>query len=92
MNIELKGKGCALEVCKLISSLNSNHREQIIISSFQLDELAEIFSLDKTIKIGILAGKDIERSLQVATILNACSVHLSLKVVTREWIDRAHQI
>jgi len=91
LNIELKGKGTAKPVHYLLSGLTKQHRDNILVSSFHVSELVALRKLDNKLRIGVLSNKRIEHALAAALALNAFSIHVNNKVVTKLFIDRAHQ-
>jgi glycerophosphoryl diester phosphodiesterase len=91
LNIELKGKGAAKPVHYLLSELTNQHRDNILVSSFHVSELVALRKLDNKLRIGVLSNKRIEHVLDAGLALNAFSIHVNNKVVTKLFIDRVHQ-
>ncbi|ORU92921.1 MAG: glycerophosphoryl diester phosphodiesterase [Cycloclasticus sp. symbiont of Bathymodiolus heckerae] len=90
LNIELKSVGAANAVVTLLAKLSKGHREKVLISSFMMDALKELVKLDSTLKIGVLASGNEQRSLKYAAELNAISIHFSREQVSRMCVDDAH--
>jgi glycerophosphoryl diester phosphodiesterase len=91
LNIELKGKGSGAAVAKLLSTLPDSEMTSILVSSFQMDELLYVSQFDRSIKIGVLAGNELNSAFEWAHRLGAYSVHLSNKTVTQQLVDQAHR-
>lgn len=90
LNIELKGIATGKTVAIQLSALDKEHKEQILVSSFLMEELVKVPQIDATIKLGVLAGKDVPLAFDWANKLNAYSIHLSLKQTTAESVQQAH--
>ncbi len=91
LNIELKGKGTAQPVQRLLSRLTTEHKSSILVSSFHLHELVLFKELDKTVRIGVLSNKRIEQVLPNAVELSAFSINIGTKAATQLFVDKAHQ-
>jgi len=92
LNIELKGKGTGKSLISLLEKMPEIQKRNIIVSSFLMAELAEVFSLDKRVKIGVLAAENIHDTIAWAGKLKAFSIHVRLQKVTLEWVERAHDL
>ena len=92
LNVELKGEGTAAALVDLVSNMSHKEKERVIISSFLMSELMDVFQLDKYLKIGVLASKNMDCSFNWALKLKAFSIHISKQDVTRELIERAHHL
>ncbi|KXJ49568.1 MAG: glycerophosphodiester phosphodiesterase family protein [Cycloclasticus sp.] len=90
LNIELKGKGTGKALVSLLEKTPDSQRENMLVSSFLMDELSAVFCLDKRVRIGVLASDNINDSIAWAGKLKAFSIHVSLQNVTLEWVERAH--
>ena len=90
LNIELKGIATGEAVAIQLLALDKEHQEQILVSSFLMDELVNVSRIDKTIKLGVLSGKDVALAFDWVNKLNAYSIHLSLKQTTAESVQQAH--
>ena len=90
LNIELKGNGTAKALISLLEKVPEIQKQNIIVSSFLMAELSEVFCLDKRLKIGVLVGNHMNQSIRWANKLKAFSIHLSLHKVTSKWVKRAH--
>jgi len=89
LNIELKGIATGEAVAIQLLALDKEHKEQILVSSFLMEELVKVPQIDTTIKLGVLAGKDVSLAFDWANKLNAYSIHLSLKQTTSESVQQA---
>ena len=92
LNIELKGNGTAKALISLLEKVPEIQKQNIIVSSFLMAELTEVFSLDRRVKIGVLAAENIQDAIAWAGKLKAFSIHLRLQNVTLEWVERAHDL
>jgi len=92
LNVELKGKGTGQALISLLEKMPEIQKRNIIVSSFLMAELAEVFSLDKRVKIGVLAAENIHDTIAWAGKLKAFSIHVRLQKVTLEWVERAHDL
>ncbi|MFT6625547.1 MAG: glycerophosphoryl diester phosphodiesterase [Cycloclasticus sp.] len=90
LNIELKGLATGEAVAIQLLAFDKEHKDQILVSSFLMDELLKVPQIDKTIKLGVLAGKDVPLAFDWANKLKAYSIHLSLNQVTTEYVQQAH--
>ncbi|MBQ0725501.1 MAG: glycerophosphoryl diester phosphodiesterase [Cycloclasticus sp.] len=91
LNIELKGKGTGKTVVQQLSHLSEQQRKTLIISSFLMDELKQVYKLDPTIKLGVLVERNIADGFDWAAKLNAYSIHLSLQQLSINYLEQAHQ-
>jgi glycerophosphoryl diester phosphodiesterase len=92
IKIELKGLNTAAETCRVIQhyikKLNWN-QEDFIVSSFQKNELFEVYKTDPDIRIGVLSKASVKEALQLGKMLNAKAIHPSLGIITRENVKQA---
>jgi len=94
INVELKGVGTAAPVVKLIHHYIADHgwhQGQILLSSFNHDELAEVRRLDPDIRIGALGYGIPPEYAKFAQDLGAVSVHTGLAFVNQALVDDAHR-
>lgn len=94
INIELKGSHTSEETCRIIQRLVSEgnwNYSDFIVSSFQQNELVEVFDIDKTIPIGILSKANVSEAIELGHILNAKAIHPSVGIVTRENVKKAQK-
>ncbi|SHF94452.1 glycerophosphoryl diester phosphodiesterase [Flavobacterium fluvii] len=78
INVEIKGKGMAKPVVKLIESYVENKnwkRDQFLISSFDWIALLDIHLLNPEIPLGVLTEYDLELAFAFAKFIDAKSVH-----------------
>jgi len=90
LNVELKTHDAVILVCEVLSTLSERHREQILVSSFQMDDLQLMRQLDGSIKIGVLAGDCAGEAFAWTEKLNAYSIHFSKEKVTKALANLAH--
>ncbi|MGA1794784.1 MAG: glycerophosphodiester phosphodiesterase [bacterium] len=94
INVELKGKDTAAPVAALIDEYVNNRGwpyEQVIVSSFHHDELRLVKALQPRIRIGALISSIPRDGAGFAEDMEAYSVHVKLKSVTKEFVEDAHQ-
>lgn len=91
VHIELKGLGTGRAVVQQLRHLSEQQRNTLIVSSFLMDELTNVFELDQTIKLGVLIDKNLAEGFNWAAKLNAYSIHLSLQQLSSKHLERAHQ-
>lgn len=92
INIELKGSNTSEETCRIIQRLISEGNwtyDDFIVSSFQQNELVEVFDIDKEIHIGILSKANVSEAIELGKILNAKAIHPSSGIVTRENVKQS---
>ncbi|MGM1056109.1 MAG: glycerophosphodiester phosphodiesterase [Bacteroidota bacterium] len=94
INIELKGLNTAAETVSIIQHYIKNlnwNQEDFIVSSFQKNELFEVYKTDPEIRIGVLSKASVTEALQMAKMLNAKAIHPSLGIITRENVQQAQE-
>ncbi|AFT67385.1 glycerophosphodiester phosphodiesterase family protein [Cycloclasticus sp. P1] len=92
LNIELKGLGTGKVLTSLLRNTPETYKNKMLVSSFLMPELEQVVRLNQHVKIGVLAGNNINESIAWATKLKAFSIHLRLQKVTPKWVDRAHDL
>lgn len=92
LNIELKGLGTGKVLTSLLRKTPETYKNKMLVSSFLMPELEQVVRLNQHVKIGVLAGNNINESIAWATKLKAFSIHLRLQKVTPKWVDRAHDL
>jgi glycerophosphoryl diester phosphodiesterase len=93
INIELKGKGTAKPVARLIEQYVKkgwwyNH---FIISSFNFKELENFYNVNKKVRIGVLFERFPDKYFQKAALVNAYSINFPLTKVTKKYVEKAHK-
>lgn len=87
INVELKGKGTAKPVVKLIEKYirekNWNY-DQFIISSFEWDFLEEVAALNPNIPIGVLTETDVDAAITFAQKIKAKAIHPDFTLLTQD--------
>jgi glycerophosphoryl diester phosphodiesterase len=94
INVELKGAGTAAPVVKLLQSFIADHgwhQGQILVSSFNHDELSEVRRIDPDLRLGALGYGFPPEHAKFAADLGAVSVHTSLAFVNQAFVDDAHR-
>lgn len=94
LNIELKGENTAKGTFKLVRKHLSEgwwSKGQILISSFNTQELEVFRSLDQTIDIAVITDKDPVISIPVAKKLEAIAIHPDHKTLNKVNIDLMHE-
>ncbi len=92
VNIELKGPGTARPVVEFIAAQRKcgGRDDLILVSSFNHSRLEAVRRMDPRIRLGVLIAGPPGDAAAVAAALGAYSVHLSLAVVDRTFIEDAH--
>ncbi|MBO4707716.1 MAG: glycerophosphodiester phosphodiesterase [Elusimicrobiaceae bacterium] len=93
LNLEIKNDdniypGIEKQILEELKKAKNIAKEQILISSFAVDSLQKIHSLDKQINIGILT-RNFE--LKTPLSLKAKSVNISVKRVTKKIVETCHK-
>ena len=94
INIELKGLNTAEGTCKIIKNYIAERNwtyENFIVSSFQKNELFEVFKADPEIPIGVLSKASMAEAIELGKMLKAKAIHPSLGIITRENVKIAHE-
>lgn len=87
INIELKGSHTAPKACGIIEDYIKNRNwsyEDFIVSSFQQNELFEVYQINPKIPIGILSKASITEAIELGKSLKAKAIHPSIGIITRE--------
>ncbi|ATI03054.1 MULTISPECIES: glycerophosphodiester phosphodiesterase family protein [Cycloclasticus] len=92
LNIELKGLGTGKVLTSLLRNTPETYKNKMLVSSFLMPELEQVVRLNQHVKVGVLAGNNINESIAWATKLKAFSIHIRLQKVTPKWVDRAHDL
>lgn len=90
LNIELKGKRTAFEVCKSIQLYTETkgwNFENFMVSSFNTEELATVFNLNKNIPLAVLTEDNIDAALDVAKSIKARAIHPEYQLLTKEMVQ-----
>jgi glycerophosphoryl diester phosphodiesterase len=90
INVELKGPGTAEPVAALLANACQHqwYSEQFLISSFDHGELARANAMFRR---GALFGRPVTDIIGRAKQLNAFSVNVSLRMISQELVNLAHQ-
>ena len=95
LNIELKGPDTAQSVVSAITDLVKNQGwsfKQLLVSSFDHQELAKAKRLLPALQIGALFSYISEESARLAKELGAYSVHPYLKFISEDFVRCAHEL
>ncbi len=90
LNIELKGKKTADKVSHIVNYYIENrgwHAGDILVSSFNWDELRSFRERNDKVPIGVLTEEDPLKALAVAKELNAYAIHPDFKTLTAENVE-----
>jgi glycerophosphoryl diester phosphodiesterase len=93
IHIELKGKGTAKPVLKLIEQYTKkgwwyNH---FIVSSFNFKELEDFYKLTKKVRLAVLFERNPEKYFKKAALINAYSINFPMALVTKKYVEKAHR-
>lgn len=95
LNIELKGEKTAIKTCELVKNAIKNSSwktNNFIISSFQKQELKQVFQLNKNLKIGVLTKASISDALSFANTVNACAIHPNMALLSKNNVEKMQQL
>jgi len=94
INIELKGSGTAQPVAAILTDFINNKgfiTENLIVSSFNYNELQEFKNCNTGIPIGVLTENSIEEAAAWAEKLSAKAIHPYFELLTKENIFQMQQ-
>ncbi len=95
INIELKGKHTAFETYKniqtYIETKNWDYKD-FIVSSFQHQELIDVFKMNKNIPLAVLSKASVEEALELAKTVNAKAIHPNYAILTRDNVKLAQDL
>lgn len=94
INIELKGSHTAPGACEIIKDYITNRNwsyEDFIVSSFQKNELFEVYGIDPNIPIGILSKASFPEAIELGKLVKAKAIHPSIGIITRANVKLSQQ-
>jgi glycerophosphoryl diester phosphodiesterase len=94
INIELKGTNTAEGTCDIVKDYVENKGwsySDFILSSFQNNELFEVFKTNKNIPIGILSKASVTEAIELGEKLKAIAIHPSMGITSRDNVKQCHQ-
>jgi len=82
----------AKPVADLLRQLSDNDwkNKKLIVSSFNMGALKQVFELSPNIQLGVLVKQNIKTGFDWAAKLKAHSLHVSLTFISREIVEKAH--
>ncbi|OIQ23355.1 glycerophosphodiester phosphodiesterase family protein [Lacinutrix sp. MedPE-SW] len=92
LNIELKGKNTAAKTVDIIEYyvLNENWEySDFIVSSFQHQELKEVYSLNNKIPLAVLTKANLEEAITFAKTINTKILHPNFALLSESNVKRA---
>lgn len=92
INIELKGLNTAKATCEIIEKYiteNSWNYSDFLVSSFQKNELFEVYHINPEIPIAVLSKASVTEAIELAKKLKAVAIHPGIGIITRENTQRA---
>lgn len=95
INIELKGLNTAEGTCKIIEdyvTAGNWKYSDFIVSSFQKNELFEVYGTNPGIPIGVLSKASVTEAIELGKLLKAKAIHPSVGIITRDNVQLAHQM
>jgi len=93
INIELKGTNTAEGTCDIVRDYVKNKGwkyTDFILSSFQNNELYQVFKTDKKIPIGILSKANVIEAIALGKKLKAIAIHPSIGITTKASVKLSH--
>ena len=94
LNIELKGIGTALPVIELLEKQAGDKnwkKDCFVLSSFDHSQLFQIKSMTSAFRLGVLTEKGISEALDVASSLEAFSIHPPIRSLTKTEVSLAKE-
>ena len=95
INIELKGLNTAAGACKIIGDYISERNwkySDFIVSSFQKNELFEVYKNNPEIPIGVLSKASVTEAIELGKLLKAKAIHPSMGIITRDNVKLTHEM
>lgn len=89
INIELKGPDSAAALKQFLSSF-SGILPDIIVSSFDHQQLDEMRAYSSTIRLGVLIYGYSAHFIPYAKMIGAASIHFSIDFLQKRYVDEAH--
>jgi len=92
LNIELKGKNTADEVCRIIDLYIKNNGwkyTDFIVSSFQNHELETVCNKDKNIPLAVLTKASVTDAIEFANTINSKIIHPNYALLTKDNVKHA---
>ncbi|HEY5689306.1 MAG TPA: glycerophosphodiester phosphodiesterase family protein [Yeosuana sp.] len=94
LNIELKGQHTALETCRVIEKyvkLNSWNHSHFLVSSFQKQELEDVYKTNKNIPLAILTKTIINEAIEFAQTIEAKAIHPNYFLLNSKNVTEAQE-
>lgn len=94
INIELKGKNTALGTFETVMDYVQNKSwkyNQFLVSSFQQNELQNLYNLNKNIPLAVLTKASVSDAIQFALTVQAHAIHPNFALVTMDNVKAAHE-
>lgn len=94
INIELKGEGTAIPTCNIIQELINDKKwslDNILVSSFQQNELVDVFNYDSNIPLGVLTKASVNQAIVFAKTINAKAIHPSFSLLSKNNVQKAKE-
>lgn len=95
INIELKGSNTAAGTCEIIEKYINTRGwkySDFIVSSFQKNELFEVYKINPEIHIGVLSKASVTEAIALGKLLNAHAIHPSIGIITRDNVRICHKM
>ncbi len=95
INIELKGLNTAAGACRIIEEYINNRSwkySDFIVSSFQKNELFEVYKNNPEIPIGVLSKASVTEAIELGKLLKAKAIHPSVGIITRDNVKLTHEM
>lgn len=95
LNIEIKGKGTAMQVRAIVENYIDEegwNYDDFLISSFRHDELWQMKNTDPELRIGVLTEMIPPGFIEFAKKLKAYSVNVPIDKIDEKFVARAHKL
>lgn len=92
LNIELKGVGTAAATCEIIKTYIKEHNynyDHFIVSSFQHNELQDVYKIDKKIPLGVLTKASMEEAINFANTVKAKYILPNVGIISETGVKQA---
>ncbi|WGD33600.1 glycerophosphodiester phosphodiesterase family protein [Olleya sp. YS] len=95
INIELKGEATALPACQVIDNYVANNNwslDNIIVSSFQEQELLEVYNHNPNIPLAVLTKASVRKAINFANTINAKAIHPNFSLLSKDNVKEAQDL
>tara|TARA_R110000868_G_scaffold720_5_gene5282 strand:- start:25585 stop:26271 length:687 start_codon:yes stop_codon:yes gene_type:complete len=94
LNIELKGKNTAKELCRLFDFYVERkgwEYKNILVTSFQSNLLESVYKINKKIPLGVVTNTNLDEAVSFAKTIQAVSIHVDYTMLTKEIVEKLRE-